>query len=295
MLPEFPKMKPIKLSDREDVEKFTRKFPPYSDFNFANMWSWNIHQKMMICQLNKNFVALFNDYVTGEHFLSFIGENKIFETASELIEFSKEHYHTNFLKLIPEEMAVILSKAGFKTTPDRDSYDYIYSVENLAKLLKGSHHKKIRNFIKMYPNCVVEYSSIHEVLKDEHKKMFKKWAENRKKEKHFELNEYKAFERILQIKDDNIEVLSLYVNDILVGFTIYEIISRDYAVAHFSKADIKYHSSIYELLNQEEVKALEAKKIKYYNWEQDLGIAGLRYSKERYNPEFFLKKFVISK
>lgn len=35
MLPEFPKMKSIELSDREDVEKITKKYPPYSDFNFV--------------------------------------------------------------------------------------------------------------------------------------------------------------------------------------------------------------------------------------------------------------------
>jgi hypothetical protein len=29
MLPEFPKMKSIELSDREDVEKITKKYPPY--------------------------------------------------------------------------------------------------------------------------------------------------------------------------------------------------------------------------------------------------------------------------
>ena len=297
-IPEFPYFKKLELADKEEVEKFTKKFLPYSDFNFANIWSWDIHQKMMICQLNKNLIVLFNDYVTGEHFLTFIGENKIPETATDLIEYSKRNYHTSFLKLIPEEIAVVLSEAGFKAIPDRDSYDYIYSVDHLSDMdnwTKSSQCRKIRNFIKQYPDYIVKLTSIHEALKDEYIDMFKKWAKNKEIENHFELNEYKAFERILQIEDSNIKVLSLYINDILIGFTIYEIVSNDYAIAHFSKADVNYHSSIYELLNWEEAKALKTKKIKHYNWELDLGIAGLRYSKEKYHPESFLKKFIISK
>jgi len=61
--------------------------------------------KMMICQLNKNLVVLFNDYVSGQRFLSFIGDNKVSETASQLIAHSLKHYKTSFLKLIPEEIA----------------------------------------------------------------------------------------------------------------------------------------------------------------------------------------------
>lgn len=295
---EFPDFKKLELADKEVVEKFTSKFLPYSDFNFANLWSWNIHHKMMICQLNNNLVVLFNDYLSAEYFLSFIGENKIPETASELIEFSKKHYHTNYLKLIPEEIAKVLSEYGFNVTPDRDSHDYVYSVEDLANMvnwIKSNKPKKINEFLKSYPEYKVKLSSIGEILNDEHKEMFKKWAMNKNIENHFELNEFKAFERILQVENDNIIVLSLYIEGVLVGFTIYEIISGDYAIAHFSKADVKYHSSIYDLLNWEEGKALKSENIKYYNWELDLGIPGLRYSKEKYNPAFFLKKFIIRK
>jgi len=48
MLPEFPKFKGIELSDKEDVEKITHKYPSYSDFNFVSMWSWDIKGEMQI-------------------------------------------------------------------------------------------------------------------------------------------------------------------------------------------------------------------------------------------------------
>jgi len=160
---------------------------------------------------------------------------------------------------------------------------------------KNSKSKRIRQFVRQHPDYKVTISSIGEIQKDSYQKLFKKWANNKEIENHFELHEYKAFERILQIKDNNnIKVLSLYVNDILMGFTVYEIVSGDYAIAHFSKADIKYHSSMYDLLIWEEAKALKARKVKYYNFELDLGITGLRYTKEKYKPAFFLKKFILT-
>ena len=124
--------------------------------------------------------------------------------------------------------------------------------------------------------------------------MFKRWASNKKIINHFEMNEYKSFERLLKIKDENIIITSLYVKDVLIGFTITEKEEGDYAMSHFAKADISYHPSVYDVLNWEEAKILKKQGIKYYNWEQDLGIKGLRDSKLKYKPSFFLKQFTVS-
>ena len=70
MIPEFPEFKKLELSDKEEVEKITSKFPPYSDFNFVSMWSWNIENKIWISQLYGNLVVHFTDYLTDGTFLS---------------------------------------------------------------------------------------------------------------------------------------------------------------------------------------------------------------------------------
>jgi len=300
ILPEFPNFKDIELSDKAYIKAFTSKFPPYSDFNFTAMWSWswNMNQKMMICQLNKNLVVLFNDYVSGQRFLSFIGDNKVSETASQLIAHSLKHYKTSFLKLIPEEIAGALPKSEFLITPDRDSYDYVYSISHLASMnswTQNSLSKGIRQFVKKYPNYIIKQNSFKEISKNEYLEVFKRWSKNKKINNYFELNEYKAFEKFLQNHDDNIKIISLYINNVLVGFNMCEIISHDYANSGFSKADIKYHASIYALLNWEEAKILKEQGIKYYNWEQDLGILGLRKAKMKYEPDFFLNKFILRK
>ncbi len=103
MLPEFPNFKKLELTDKEDVEKITSKFPPYSDFNFISMWSWDTKGEMRISQLNNNFVVRFTDYLTGEPFYSFLGDNKVNETAEALLELSKKEKVMPKLQLLPEE------------------------------------------------------------------------------------------------------------------------------------------------------------------------------------------------
>jgi len=297
MIPEFPQFKKLELSDKEEVKKFTSKFPPYSDFNFVSMWSWDIHHNMMISQLNKNFVVLFSDYLSNKKFLSCMGENKIIETISELINFSKKNHHQNFLKLIPEEIATIVPDETFAIAPDRDSYDYIYSVAHLANMNnwpKNTSGKKIRKFLRTNPDYLIKETAMAKIQKGDYRKIFKKWTQNKNIGNHHELNEYKAFEKFLKIDAKNIKFVSIYINKVLVGFTTYEILSNDFAISHFAKADNEHFSAVNDMLNWEEAKRLSKKDIKYFNWEQDLGIPGLRYSKEKYKHSFFLKKFIVS-
>lgn len=297
MITEFPKFKKIEPEDEKEVEKFTSLFPPYSDFNFISLWSWNINDEMRLSIFNGNLIVKFNDYITGKPFLSFIGKNKIPETASGLISFSKKNYDADSLKLVPEEIAKILGQSEFTISPDADSHDYVFTVEHLGNMHNWPKHqssKGIEKFLKLHPDYVVKISSINEIPKNEYRKMFSEWAKSKDIKDVFESNEYKAFERFLEIDNKNIYFVSLYKTDQLIGFTAYEITSKDYAVAHFSKANTKHHSAIYDILNWEEAKALKEKGVKYYNWEQDLGIEGLRRSKKKYNPSYFLNKFIIT-
>lgn len=297
MIPEFPQFKKLELKDREAVEGFTSKFPPYSDFNFVSMWSWDIKGEMEISQLNNNLVVRFTDYLTGKPFFSFLGDFKVKDTITKLVNFSKKNYKKNLLKLVPLDLTKEISDEEFHITPDKDSYDYIYSVEHLANMNKWPQHasgKNVRSFTKSCINYTVKHTPVKESDKTIYMNMFEKWVENKEINDCSDLNERKALERIFETKFENLNIVSLHINDFLVGFTIYEILSQDYAISHFAKADTKYHKSVSDLLNWEEAKILHSKGVKYFNWEQDLGIPGLRKSKEKYKPVFHLKKVTLT-
>lgn len=298
MIPTFPNFKKLELTDKKDVENFTSKFPPYSDFNFSNMWAWDLKGEMGFSVLNGNLVVKFSDYLNGQPFLSFLGDNLVNETAKELIEFSKKNYKTSVLKLVPETIVSFLDKKEFDATSDSDSKDYIYFINHLVSMDTWSQStisKGIRRFIKEYPDYIIKENSLEEISEDKYLEIFKRWSENKSIANHFELNEYKALKRVFQIKDKNLKIISLYLKDVLVGFSLFEILANGYALSHFAKTDTSYHSSVYDVLDWEEVKILKEQGIKYYNWQQDLGIQGLRKSKEKYKPDSFFNKFFVKK
>lgn len=298
MIPEFPDFKKLELTDEKEIKKFNELFLPYSDMVFTNLWSWDIYHKVILSKLHNNLVIVLNDDFSDDSFVTFIGKNNIKETAKQLIEFSSHHYHKPYLKFINEEMVKLIGDTqDFEIKEDENAHNYIYSVSHLANMNtwpRSTCAKNIRRFINKYPHYAIKVFSVNDVSFEHHKEVFKKWSHHKGVVHYFDLNEYKAFERLLGIHNKNIKIMSLYVDEVLVGFTIYEIVSHQYALSHFIKADISFDVAIYDVLSWEEAKLLEKNGVEYDNWEQDLGLAGLRKAKMKYKPSFFLKQFILS-
>jgi len=302
MIPEFPQFKKLKLSDKEEVEKITSKFPSYSDFNFVSMWSWDTQDGIELSKLNSNLVVRFTDYLTSKPFFSFIGENKVNETTETLLEFAKEKGLKPVLKLIPEHSIKDLDTKRFKVKEDQDNFDYIYYIENLATL-KGNkyqtHRNLINQFLKKYQNWKVD---IVDINKDKHKNallnLYKKWLENKcgsstPGEEH--LSEFLSFQKLLSIENTekyNLTCCAVYVEDEMVGFIINEHVGN-HNIIHFEKAQINYRGA-YPFLMQQNAKILENLNLKYLNFEQDLGIEALKFTKNKFRPSHFLKKYLIT-
>src|SRR6185295_11781832 len=126
MIPEFPKFKKLELEDKKEIEEFTSKFPPYSDFNFVSMWSWDIRGEMRISQLQENLVVKFTDYLTGKPFYSFLGNKNTNSTVEKLLFLSKAEKLEMVLKLVPEDSVLGLDIKKYNIVEDRDHFDYIY-------------------------------------------------------------------------------------------------------------------------------------------------------------------------
>ncbi len=298
-LPLFPQFKKLQLSDKEPIEKITSKYPPYSDFNFVSMWSWDTKKEMRVSQLNGNLVVRFTDYITGEPFYSFLGNNEINDTAEKLLELSKKEGLKPELKLIPEDSIKDINVLKFNIKEERDNFDYIYKNENLSDF-SGSEFKDKRYLLNKFKNTynantvisgTINAKDIKAILK-----LDRKWAKCKaKKETSIDIkNEIEATRKFFSSLSDFTNAflfLRVYVGKKLVGFSINSIISEDYALCHFSKGDIEY-VGIYEYLFNNYGQHL-ASVAHYMNYEQDLGFPSLRFSKNSFHPKYFLKKYVI--
>jgi len=302
MIPLFPKFKKLELKDKKEIENFTKKFPPYSDYNFTSMWCYNTEDKMRISWLNDNLVVRFQDYITGEPFYSFLGTTKVVETASSLLDYSKKKGLQAVLKLIPEVVVKTDKKINelFSVKEDRDNFDYIYLIESLSNL-KGKKYcgqrNKINKFKKKFPKNIIKLLSLKKNnTKEEILDLFFRWKKQKiKGKKNYEAkNELLALNRLLKQKYiHNIIIFGTYVNNYLISFTVVEKVEPDCCIIHFEKADISYFG-IYKYLKQEIARYFNRKEFFYLNYQQDLGIPNLRATKMEWKHVKYLKKYQVA-
>lgn len=297
-LPEFPNFKRIELSDKEDIEKITSKYPPYSDFNFVSMWSWDTKNQMRISQLHGNLVVRFTDYITGEPFYSFLGDNKVNETADALLQLSKEEGLEPKLKLVPEIVANLLD-SRFKIQEDRDNFDYIYDLKLISEY-RGSRfaqkRNKISSFSKRFYNSYIKNLDFkNSLIQQQIAALDGEWLANKIK-KDFKYkkmeNEFLAIKRFFQSTKEDILGLGIFNEKKLIGYTIIQILPNGYSISHFSKTDTHFNG-VYDYFMKEIAQTLRSHNYSFLNYEQDLGIPGLRENKESFMSSF-LKKHIVS-
>lgn len=182
-------------------------------------------------------------------------------------------------------------------TPDRDSYDYIYTVEKLSKLSGSKLHGKrnhINSFIKKYPDYVYENinsSNINDCLEVLKQWMYKHYDADKDMIEEYKY-EYRIIENSLQNMDKfNMKGGIIKLGDKPIAFTIGEPICHDTYDIHFEKADDSVQGA-YQMINREFV-SRNLTEYTYVNREEDLGIEGLRKSKLSYYPDILYEKGVI--
>ncbi len=302
MIPIFPKFKKLELEDKELIEKYTLRYGGYSDFNFVSLWSYNTEDDITISILNDNLVVRFRDYITNEKFYSFIGINKVAETIDTLLVHSEYEGISPQLKLIPEINIHLLKnelKDKFDIQEDKDNHDYILSVSEHSTLQTSKfykHRKVINIFYRNNPEfSVKELALSDKKVAKELLNLFYLWENKKGKKRSDTFHELVALNRT--IKDFThlkLVVLGVYNQDQLIGIIVADVNHSKYIESHF----LKYHPDYYgmnHLLHHLLAKHLVNKDFKYVNIEQDLGIEGLRKSKESAKPIGYLKKYTISR
>jgi uncharacterized protein len=290
----FPLFTKLSLAHKPAIEAFTSKFDPYSDFNFTSLYSWDLDNSVEVSFLHGNLVIKVPDYITSEPTYSILGKNNIDQSFVALIETAKE------LKLVPQITVDSLKKnEAFLVEEDRDNFDYIYSVQKLSSLVgsefKGKR-KGINRFYREYGGSlflnsidIAHTEAIQDILKT-----FRTWAHERERANYEASRELAALERLLAANFTNLRAIGMGIAGEPVGFSIHEVINSEYAICHFHKSVLAYEDIDLYLTNYAS-KDLEAQGCTYVNWEQDLGIGGLRELKNSYRPSHFLKKYTVKR
>lgn len=300
MIPIFPAFKRISLDDELDIKFYTNKYKPYSSFNFTNVWAWNTKEKRMISKLNDNLVFYLTDYKTSEPFLSFLGTNDVEDTTRKLIEYAIESKISPTLRFLMKESVNEIKTSDIKIDEDVDSFDYIFSLSQLANP-QGSKFKTKRHLANRFqvenPDAIFKICDLNDInVQKQIISVLRRWENNKKNDnKIYDLeHEEIAICRLLKTASKHKLILScIYLHDVMLGFSIDEVLPDNYAIAHFIKADNSF-KGIYEFFNEKISQHLLKQGVLLWNWQQDLNIEGLRQLKTSYHPVGFLKKYSVS-
>jgi len=299
MIPTFPISKRLELSDRPEVGALLRLHPPYSDFNFASLWCYDTRGLCRLSILHGNLVVQISDYITGEPALSFLGVERVADTATALLDYAAKHGLCPALRLVPE-MAVaplMAMRDGFVAEPDEDGFDYILSVEQLIALDQPALLPKRRKIEKLrceHPGLeirrlnIVEPQTANKIFR-----LCERWRVGKgRSDCEFE-TERMAIERCVSAAAHfGFVAVGALLDGELAGFTINEPIHDGYYMAHFGKCDPRWRG-LSDLLESETARQMRDLGCSRMNHQQDLGLPGLRRYKRSWAPDAFLKKFSI--
>jgi uncharacterized protein len=241
----------------------------------------------------------FRDYDGKGNFLSIVGSEELHKTCKLVIDYAKENNLTSTLSLIPQEVIHNFNSSEFEIIEDIDNHDYIVETVPLV-ILKSSEFRgkrsSVNNFLRNYGDKV----TIQPLLMDDNitqqkiLQLFDFWKNARNIPEEEWYSERAAIERIVKNHRNlgRIFGTGIFLKDDLIAFSIFEIQLNGQGILHFEKADSRY-KGIYTYLNQQLAGTLLKHGVENFNYEQDLGIEGLRQAKELYHPVEKIKKYKI--
>lgn len=297
MTPVFPRFKTLRVEDYASLAGFVEQFPVYSDFNAISLLTWGVNNSTRYCFLNSNLVIQLRDYVTNEAVYSVLGTHDIPDTLKLLLAYPDIEQ----LDLVPEFTVQVLKlelpENSFEITPQRDEYDYVYSVARLAGL-EGPDYRKFRRSLSNFDTKNVLNPKLRLIKHDDELalgqilNLTKFWRSLRSREFSDAAAEYYAIRRAVHFsKHLPIDTWGLFEQDLLLGFVMTEDIG-EHTVLHFEKANTALPGTG-SVLKHEVFKALHERGQKLLNYEQDLGIEGLREAKLSLKPDWYMRKYSI--
>ncbi len=286
--------RPPVIEDRQWVEPLLRKSKRYGcEYSFGDVFIWQSVYDIQIAHHKGFFVSL-----NGGEYQSYccpVGEGDATEVINDMMEDARERGIEFKMFGLVSDCVVQMDKlfpGRFEFEPIRDSFDYIYSTQDLIDLPGKKYHPK-RNHISAFKrNNDWSYEPITKENIAECVLMNGEW-ERRNREKDPESID----EELVAINQsfENFFELGfvgglLRVSGEVVAFTFGEEMNEDIFCTHVEKAYADVRGA-YPMINRE-FAARELSGYKYINREDDAGSEGLRRAKLSYYPEILLEKFV---
>ncbi len=265
------------------------------EYSFTNLFLWG-RQKAAFC---KDRLVLFSQFNRRSVYPFPVGSGELKPVVDAIIHDARARGIPCCLtSLTPQDCRELeaLYPGAFRFYADRDSFDYVYAIEDLASL-KGRKFQKKRNhanrFSLNHPQCQV--LPLNEQTRAAAYQMLCQWYEDRvKSDPHRDFHlEQLALQRAFAFQSQlELEGIVLMEEGQVLAFAMGSRLSGDTFDIHFEKAREDVDGA-YAAINREFSRYLHEKypELLWLNREDDLGIEGLRKAKLSYCPDHMIEKY----
>jgi hypothetical protein len=296
-VPEFPDFRPMRLEDRELVERgFESLGRECSDFTFACYYLFRCPARPALSRLNG--ALLFRERCRGGGWCllpPMLSDRPAAAAAEALRVLSGEARAPHHLASITERMWKEHFGPGglFERREDRDNFDYVYDRAALAAL-RGNRYHSQKNQINRFTRANAwEYRRLTPELVEGARDLADRWCQERcETGGPLSYSEVRALKEGLGLTEElGLVAGVILVADKVEALAVGERLNAETATVHFEKANPQM-SGLAQLINRE-FAAREFPDCRWLNRQQDLGDPGLRQAKERYNPARMVTKYAV--
>jgi len=275
-------------------------YPAYSEFNFTNLYAWNTRGLTGVSGFERGLVVRLLNRATGNSFFTLIGSVPLDSLIEELIDISRAD-NLEGLRLIPQVVVDNLNHPGdFVIEEDRDNFDYVLSAAYHAELKGGKNEQRrylIRKFLQEN-NAGLEVAQLdltNSKIRADILGCMSDWIRKHGKDPQNAQSERLALTRVLESSLAlKVQAVGFYIGGTMCAFSVFEYMTEDWGIVHFEKCDLSYRG-LAQYVRNTVAKRFVSNGTRYINYEQDLGLQGLRRAKSMLHPDTFLKKYTIRK
>lgn len=281
----------------QDKDKYTPYFQAspvhYAEYSFFCLWAW-LHAYPLEIAYTENLCWFKSDGPLPGMFGPAGNWNAVTDWDKELAHFKPG----DVVYDVPAQVRDILAgREGLRFTPDRDQFEYVYSVKDLVGL-KGKAYAHKRNRVRAFLDGYEwDYYELTPELFCEVMDFQERWRVHRE--------ETMTPEEAASLDDEDLAIRNAFdkwsefklcggvikVDGKVIAYTIAEELDPENLDARFEKAFPEYAGS-YQAINFMFLKN-HGTGYKYVNREEDMGELGLREAKESYNPIIMLEKYTL--
>ena len=267
---------------------------PGCEYSFVNINLWGRQRVAFL----EDFVLFFSQFDRSTVYPFPMGQGDLKAALDRLIaDAQKRGIPFRLTGMTARECSLVeaLYPGAFRFHTDRDSFDYVYAIDDLAEL-KGKRYQSKRNFSNRFranhPDAeLVPLTAETIPLAQE---MLDLWFAQRKQidpDGDFSLEQVALSRCFARFEELGMEGLLLAEDGKCLAMTIGSSLTEDTFDIHFEKA-LDGFDGAYAFINQSFARYLREKypKLRYLNREDDMGIPGLRKAKLSYHPHHMVAK-----